>query len=431
MEGAAGRIGGGARDPRAGGRGRPALCCRPGVGTCNPSDRDPGAGATRPRAVADGATMDRVAARTRPRTRHHGYGFWLGMCRLRRGSGPEARLDLEPAFALFQQEDDTLGQSARGDRHQRSAHGGMGGLSPSRSLDCIARSATEPSRCCGTVPEIPSWRCAPACSRRSCYRQTYREDIPVPRAAACGSPAPADLDPNYKLLAARGIFIYGAYSGDFVLTDEVASLHRIGVLRARGLGLESCLVCRASWLCLALRGYEVRVKKRDRVVSEGTGDRARAGLRFVEAPIAIYWAWAEEVFGEIADLERELRDRGDTPQSSESLRGGFRQNGNGVSPRCATTTWCRRIAHWAKALSFSEQSGYTLGQVAGHTWPHRDAFEHNDFRGARDALDRRIEAADFQGPLRRYADGMLRAGIALGHNGRRACQNQASAGLGR
>ena len=53
-------------------------------------------------------------------------------------------------------------------------------------------------------------------------RQTYREDIPR-LARQLADLLRHDLDPNYKLLAARGIFVYGAYSGDFVLTDEVVS----------------------------------------------------------------------------------------------------------------------------------------------------------------------------------------------------------------
>src|SRR5439155_11528473 len=51
-------------------------------------------------------------------------------------------------------------------------------------------------------------------------RQSYREDIPH-LARQLADMLHHDLDPNYKLLAARGIFVYGAYSGDFMLTDEV------------------------------------------------------------------------------------------------------------------------------------------------------------------------------------------------------------------
>ncbi len=32
-----------------------------------------------------------------------------------------------------------------------------------------------------------------------------------------------DLDPNYKLLAARALFTYAVWHGEFLLTDEVAS----------------------------------------------------------------------------------------------------------------------------------------------------------------------------------------------------------------
>ncbi len=51
------------------------------------------------------------------------------------------------------------------------------------------------------------------------------------------------------------------------------------------------------------------------------------GLRFLEAPIAIYWAWSEEVFGDVADLERELGIAKTHLNPSSHFEAAFHQTG--------------------------------------------------------------------------------------------------------
>jgi pentatricopeptide repeat protein len=64
-------------------------------------------------------------------------------------------------------------------------------------------------------------------------------------------------------------------------------------------------------------------------------------------------------------------------------------------------------------LSFFEQCGYTLGQVAGGIGLTGVNLRSNDFAGARKALDQALKLF-FPEELRSYADAMFSAGIALG-----------------
>ena len=146
--------------------------------------------------------------------------FWLGMCRLRVDPA-KARLDLEPAFALFQQGDDTLGQALAATAINE-AH--MVEWVDYRRLDpWIAALEAILNRRNVALPSLNTELAVRASLFTAIVlRQTYREDIPL-LARQLADLLRQDLDPNYKLLAARGIFVYGAYSGDFVLTDEVVS----------------------------------------------------------------------------------------------------------------------------------------------------------------------------------------------------------------
>ncbi|MGH8532156.1 MAG: hypothetical protein ACREV1_05350 [Gammaproteobacteria bacterium] len=148
-------------------------------------------------------------------------GFWLGMCRLR-VNPPESRGHLEPAFHAFQEKDDKLGQTLAAVAIIESH---MAEWVDYRRLDPwiillegLLKGGYHEVRTSNTDLAVRATLFAAIV-----YRQTYRDDIPVLARQLADLLRQEDLDPNYKLLAARGLFIYGAYSGDFVLTEEVAS----------------------------------------------------------------------------------------------------------------------------------------------------------------------------------------------------------------
>jgi LuxR family transcriptional regulator, maltose regulon positive regulatory protein len=136
------------------------------------------------------------------------------------------------------------------------------------------------------------------------------------------------------------------------------------------------------------------------------------GLHFMEAPIAIYWAWTEEVFGEIEDLQRELGIAEAHLNPARRFEAAFRQTGKAFL-LARQNDLGAASAHFREALAFFEQSGYTLGQIATCTALTGVRLSANDFTGARDALDHALRLW-FPGELRSYADGMFSAAIAFG-----------------
>jgi len=333
--------------------------------------------------------------------------FWLGMCRLRVDPA-EARLDLEPAFALFERTDDTLGQALAATAINK-AH--MVEWVDYRRLDpWIAALEAILNRRDVALPSLDTELAVRASLFTAIVlRQTYREDIPH-LARQLADMLRHDLDPHYKLLAARGIFVYGAYSGDFVLTDEVIR-YTESAFYAPGASALNC-----AWYATRL-GFALRYVR-------GSRDKARAwflkareivrehGLRFVEAPIAMFWAQAEEVFGETADIERELAIAEAHLNPSSRFEAAFRQ-------RTMVFLFARQndldaaVAHMGRAISFFEQSGYPLAQLTGCVGLTGLRLRANDFSGAREALDQTLRLM-FPCVFRSYAEGMLSAGIALG-----------------
>ena len=333
--------------------------------------------------------------------------FWRGMCRLRVDPA-NARLDLEPAFALFQEGDDALGQALAATAINE-AH--MVEWIDYRRLDSwIAWLEALLGRRDVALPSLDTELAVRASLFTAIVlRQTYREDIPR-LARQLADLLRHDLDPNYKLLAARGIFVYAAYSGDFALTDEVVSYTESAFCAPGASALNR------AWYAARL-GFALRYVK-------GSRERARAwflkareivreqGLRFVEAPIATYWAWVEEVFGETGDLQRELRIAETYLNPASRFEAAFRQTGMAFV-LARQNELGAAVARIAEGFSFFEQSGYTLGQVASNFGLASMRLSGNDFTGAREALDQALSLL-FPGPLRSYADALLSAGIALG-----------------
>jgi hypothetical protein len=219
-----------------------------------------------------------------------------------------------------------------------------------------------------------------------------------------------DLDPNYKLLATRGIFVYGAYSGDFMLIDEVIRYTESAFYTPGASALNR------AWYAARL-GFALRYVRGSREKARAWFLKAREivhehGLRFIEAPIAIYWAWTEEVFGEIGDIQRELGIAEAHLDPASRFEAAFRQMGIAFV-LARQNDLGAAVAHMRETFSFFQQSGYTLGQVVACLGLTGMRLSGNDFSGARDALDHALRLF-FPGELRSYADGMFSAGIALG-----------------
>lgn len=135
------------------------------------------------------------------------------------------------------------------------------------------------------------------------------------------------------------------------------------------------------------------------------------GLRFLEAPIAIYWAWSEEVFGDVADVERELGIAKTYLNPSSHFEAAFHQTG--LAFLCVRHgDHSAAVSHLREALAFFRQSGSTLGQAASFTGLTGTLLDSNDVAAARDALEGALSVL-IQGPLRLYLEAMSRAAIAL------------------
>jgi ATP/maltotriose-dependent transcriptional regulator MalT len=333
--------------------------------------------------------------------------FWRGMCRLRVDPA-NARLDLETAFALFHERDDALGQALAATAINE-AH--MVEWIDYRRLDrWIACIEALLGRRDVALPTLDTELAVRASLFTAIVlRQTYREDIPH-LARQLVDLLRYDLDPNYKLLAARGIFVYGAYSGDFDLTDKVVRYTESAFYSPGASALNR------AWYAARL-GFALRYFKGSREDARAWFLKAQDivrehGLRYVEAPIAIYWAWAEEVFGETTDIARELQIAETFLNPASQFEAAFRQTGMAfVLARQYDLD--AALAHFHEALHFFEQCGYTLGQVAGCIGLTGVRLRTNDFKGAREALDQALRLF-FPGALRSFTAGILSAGIALG-----------------
>ncbi len=333
--------------------------------------------------------------------------FWLGMCRLH-ADPASARLDLEPAYALFQRADDPLGQvlaaTAINEAHMLE-------WVDYRRLDSwIASVEALLRRGDLTLPSLNTELAVRASLFTAVLlRQTYREDIPH-LARNLADMLCHDLDPNYQLLAARGLFIYGAYSGDFMLIDEVAGNTESAFCAPGASALNRV------WYAARL-GFALRYFKNSR-------DQARAwfltareigrehGLRFVEAPIAIFSGWAEEVFGETADLQREFAIADACRNPGSRFESAFHQMG--IAFLLARQNDLRgAVAHMSETLSFHERCGYTLGRLAAYFGLTAARLRIGDFAGAGDALEDILKVF-FPSRSRSYAEDFFGAGIALG-----------------
>lgn len=348
--------------------------------------------------------------------------FWLGMCRLR-VDPPRARQDMEPAFEAFESANDPLGQAlaatAINEAHM------VEWVDYGRVDPWISRVEVLLARLGKNFP-TPHIELAVRASFFTAviHRQTYRADIPE-LARQLVEMLRHDLDPNYKLLAARGVFVYCAYSGDFILLDQVVSATQ-SAFTAPGASAFN-----RAWYAARL-GFAMRYRKASRDEARAWFAQARAivsehGLDFVAAPIAIYWAWAEEAFGETADVERELRIAEATFNPASRFESAFRQMGSAfLLARRGDRVGA--IQHMRETLAFMEMNGYTLGQLAACNGLIGLYLVNHQYDQAAE-MSERARFAWFP-PLREYVANYFAAAISLGRGDHETAKRTLSAALG-
>ncbi len=259
------------------------------------------------------------------------------------------------------------------------------------------------------------------------YRQTYREDIPELARQLCDLLRRECVDPNYQLLAARGLFTYGAYSGDFLLTEEAAAYTKTAYAAPGAAALNRAWY--AARLGFAMRYMSTRSAEEARSwLQAARGIVREHGLRFLEAPIAIYWVWSEEVFGEVSDLKRELGIAIAHLNPTGHFEAAFHRTGMAFL--------CIRhgdhgaaLSHLREALAFFRRSGTTLGEAASLSGLIGALLDANDVAGAQEALEGAVSAL-VRGPLRLYIEAQSKAAIALRLSDEKGAEANLRAALG-
>ena len=201
-------------------------------------------------------------------------------------------------------------------------------------------------------------------------RQTYRADIPD-FARQLADMLRHDLDPNYKLLAARGMFVYGAYSGDFLVTDQVVSYTESAFYAPAASALNR------AWYAARL-GFALRYVRGSREKASAWFLKAREivrehGLRLVEKHHRDLFGMGRRVFGEIADIERELRIAEAHLNPASRVEAAFRQTGMAFLLARRKRPRCRGRTHGRRLFLFRAKRVYA-GASSGMRWPHRYAF---------------------------------------------------------
>src|SRR5262249_26998711 len=109
--------------------------------------------------------------------------------------------------------------------------------------------------------------------------------------------------PNYKLLAARALFVFSVWYGDFSLTERVVTYIQ-PALNTPGLAPLNRL-----WYFARLgfaRRYSRPPREVQRMFAEALEIARSAGLRFVEAPVAFLWLWSSDALDDAPAMEEAL-----------------------------------------------------------------------------------------------------------------------------
>ena len=243
--------------------------------------------------------------------------------------------------------------------------------------------------------------------------QCYRKDIPS-LARRLMDRLRANVDSNYKLLAASGLFVYIGHSGDFGLLSDVISCTQADFHSATTSALNR------AWYATRL-AYSLRYADRDSSVKARMWlDTARTiirknGLKHTEAQIAIFWAWSEECFGSDQDLRRELEIINQYQNPECSFEAAFRN--------IAQVFLSARQGNFHSAAQYAENavelvlnSGYSLGRDCCLIGLAVSLIESKQLDKVPKILSETKEVL-IAGPIQLYLGRILRARFAqLGEN---------------
>jgi DNA-binding SARP family transcriptional activator len=332
-------------------------------------------------------------------------GFWLGMCRLRIQPA-EARGYLEPAFSMFEQRGDELGQALSATAIIEAHVNEWIDYHPIDAwIARVEKLLTEGSVAFPT-PDI-ELAVRASLFNAMVQRQSYREDLHA-NAVQLAEMLRQNLNPNYKLLAARALFVFSVWYGDFALTERVATyvqpeLNEPGVASLNRL-----------WYFARL-GFASRYSRPpeevQRMFAEALTIAGTAGLRFVEAPVAFLWAWSADALDDVPAMEEAFGTALDHLNPASHFEVAYSRTA--MAFRSARRHDDERaVRDLQDALAFFQQSGSTLSQSVNLLGLTAVLIGKGDIDAARAALEEELALA-ISGPLNRYVAAMLEAALAL------------------
>jgi pentatricopeptide repeat protein len=331
--------------------------------------------------------------------------FWLGMCRLRIAPA-EARRHLEPAFASFEQVHERLGQALSATAIIEAHVNEWIDYHP---LDgWIARLERLLNEGSVVFPK-PDVELAVRASlfNAMVQRQSYREDLHS-MAEQLAEMLRQNLDPNYRLLAARALFVFSVWYGDFSLTERVVTYIQ-PALNTPGVAPLNRL-----WYFARL-GFATRYSRPpgevQRLFAEALEIARSAGLRFVEAPVAFLWLWSSDALDDAPAMEEALHIALDHLNPASHFEVGYSLTANAFrsARRHDDESAVRELQ---EAVAFFRRSGSTLSEAVSSLGLAAILLGKGEVDAARAALAEEL-ALTISGPLSRYVTAMLDAALAL------------------
>jgi pentatricopeptide repeat protein len=238
-------------------------------------------------------------------------------------------------------------------------------------------------------------------------RQSHREDLHS-MAEQLADMLRQKLNPNYKLLAARALFVFSVWYGDFSLTEKVGTYIQPDV-NAPGVAPLNRLWYYAR-LGFASR-YSRTPKEVQRMFAEALKIARNYGLSFVEAPVSVLWGWSADALDDVRSLEEAFRVALDHLNPTSHFEVAFSRAG--MAFRSARRKDNESAAReFQEALTFFRQSGSTLTQSVTLLALAAVLLAMGEVNAARDAL-REEQALAINGPLARYLAATMEAALAL------------------